>query len=926
MKTKIKFKLLAIGIAGIFYVQGVQGQNVTGLSGIGTNTCSAGTTGTDNTYVGCNAGFTTCNGCTTNVAVGKDALYNVAGYKNTMVGYQAGYNCPYTGHTFIGYQAGYTTSTGNVNDNTFIGKQSGYLNQNGGEHAFVGAESGYKNTSGCCNSYLGFLAGHENQTASNNTMVGTQAGYNNIVGQNTFVGYSSGNSNTLGTPNVALGVQSLYQNVTSNENVALGFDAMFSQSWPNGGVAYPTYNVAVGNYALYSNQPGSTSNGWQNTAIGFKSLYSNTTGANNMGAGYQAGFYNATGSNNAIFGQEAGYGVSGKNYSQNSFLGYRAGFSNTTAGNNVFTGYEAGYNNAYPQENVAVGHTALFTQSNYGANTTAFNTYNVAIGNQALYTTNPTATNNGYQNTAAGYQSGYSNTTGSANALIGMQASYYNTTGTSNCVMGYQAGYGVNASTTFLNNVIVGYQAGFKHTSARDGSFLGYQAGYSISSGAQNTCIGNQAGYLTTTQNGNTFSGNTSGYNNIANDNAFYGASSGYANTTGTKNTFIGTAADGGCAACSTLTNAAAIGYSAKVSQNNSLVLGGTSTYSVSVGIGTTTPSALLHLVNNANAQTKMFVENTSTGASAFSGVQLKNSTGSSYLYMTSTGYSGATPNALYVQNANGGDIVFYNNGEAMRILNNGRVGIGTATPGFTLDINGTANCTSNTWTSDSTKKKNINDLSLNALDIIKQLRPVTFEWKKVIDGGMKGMQMGFTAQELEKILPSIVITDTLKSTATSTVTPTMDSVKTTKSVKYIELFPLFVKAMQEQQKMIDSLFTLLKDTSKTNRVMQNNDKGKNNTDTLNIKLSLPNSSQLGDAQPNPNSGSTQIPYYIPENTNGAKIIFTDLLGRVMKEEILKAGYGLLNIDTQDLPGGIYNYSLIVEGKVIDNKKMMRNK
>ena len=62
------------------------------------------------------------------------------------------------------------------------------------------------------------------------------------------------------------------------------------------------------------------------------------------------------------------------------------------------------------------------------------------------------------------------------------------------------------------------------------------------------------------------------------------------------------------------------------------------------------------------------------------------------------------------------------------------------------------------------------------------------------------------------------------------------------------------------------------------------------------------------------------------ENTAGEKIIFTDLLGRVMKEEILKASYGLLNIDTPDLTSGIYNYSLIVDDKLIDTKKMIRNK
>ncbi len=82
----------------------------------------------------------------------------------------------------------------------------------------------------------------------------------------------------------------------------------------------------------------------------------------------------------------------------------------------------------------------------------------------------------------------------------------------------------------------------------------------------------------------------------------------------------------------------------------------------------------------------------------------------------------------------------------------------------------------------------------------------------------------------------------------------------------------------------------------------------------------------LGDAQPNPNNGSTQIPYYLPDGTSNAKIIFTDMLGKIMKEEALKSGYGIINVNTQELPNGVYNYSLIIDGKVIDNKKMICNK
>lgn len=82
----------------------------------------------------------------------------------------------------------------------------------------------------------------------------------------------------------------------------------------------------------------------------------------------------------------------------------------------------------------------------------------------------------------------------------------------------------------------------------------------------------------------------------------------------------------------------------------------------------------------------------------------------------------------------------------------------------------------------------------------------------------------------------------------------------------------------------------------------------------------------LGDAQPNPNKGNAEIPYYLPETANDAKIIFTDMLGKTMKEELLKTGYGVINVNTQELPNGIYTYSLVINEKVLDVKKMIRNK
>jgi hypothetical protein len=87
-----------------------------------------------------------------------------------------------------------------------------------------------------------------------------------------------------------------------------------------------------------------------------------------------------------------------------------------------------------------------------------------------------------------------------------------------------------------------------------------------------------------------------------------------------------------------------------------------------------------------------------------------------------------------------------------------GNVGIGTATPGFKLEVNGLAHRTDNvsTWTvtSDARLKKDVRDLE-GALDTLLALRGVTFEYK---DPATPGRRRGFLAQEVERVLPEWVV------------------------------------------------------------------------------------------------------------------------------------------------------------------------
>jgi hypothetical protein len=112
------------------------------------------------------------------------------------------------------------------------------------------------------------------------------------------------------------------------------------------------------------------------------------------------------------------------------------------------------------------------------------------------------------------------------------------------------------------------------------------------------------------------------------------------------------------------------------------------------------------------------------------------------------------------------------------------RVAINTATPSYTLQVNGSvAGTSAYVNLSDARHKKNVLPLE-KGLAELQKLNPVTFNWDEPKDVGMKGQQTGFIAQEVEKILPSVVVTE--------------ENDEKTKGIKYSELIPILTKAVQE--------------------------------------------------------------------------------------------------------------------------------
>ena len=136
-------------------------------------------------------------------------------------------------------------------------------------------------------------------------------------------------------------------------------------------------------------------------------------------------------------------------------------------------------------------------------------------------------------------------------------------------------------------------------------------------------------------------------------------------------------------------------------------------------------------------------------------------------------------------------------------ILENGNVGMGSLTPSVRLQVNGDIIANSIAGSSDLRYKTNIRPVE-NALHTVKSLRGVYFNWNQkefpTKDFSDK-TELGFIAQEVEKVLPEVVIKDN---------TP-----EQFRSVKYDKVVALLVEAIKEQQKQIDSLTKKVKRLSK---------------------------------------------------------------------------------------------------------------
>ncbi len=159
--------------------------------------------GTENTFLGQNAGnFTMTGGA--NTGFGHNAFSNNStGVINTAIGNFALWsNTTGSANTATGNNA---LAGNNGSNNTANGAFALYLNTTGSGNTASGFEALYSNTTGGANTATGWNALHQNTTSFNSTAIGANALANTTGFGNTGIGVNAGVNLTSGFDNICIG-------------------------------------------------------------------------------------------------------------------------------------------------------------------------------------------------------------------------------------------------------------------------------------------------------------------------------------------------------------------------------------------------------------------------------------------------------------------------------------------------------------------------------------------------------------------------------------------------------------------------------------------------------------------------------------------------------------------------------------------------
>lgn len=225
------------------------------------------------------------------------------------------------------------------------------------------------------------------------------------------------------------------------------------------------------------------------------------------------------------------------------------------------------------------------------------------------------------------------------------------------------------------------------------------------------------------------------------------------------------------------------------------------------------------------------------------------------------------------------------------------------------MKVTGTLSAAVVSTTSDQRLKENIQSISDTYLaNELLNLRPVSFNYKldttaftyNAESQEIQNTHYGLLAQEVQTVLPDVVYEN-------------QDGYL---SINYTELIPLLIQTVKDLNEKVSTIEKILNQSNQDSRKTQ----GKHSGNDIVTAALYQNT-------PNPFTETTIIEYALPTATQSATLYIYDMRGTQLESfPITQFGQGSITITANQLPAGVYLYSLVADGNVIDIKQMILTK
>ena len=253
---------------------------------------------------------------------------------------------------------------------------------------------------------------------------------------------------------------------------------------------------------------------------------------------------------------------------------------------------------------------------------------------------------------------------------------------------------------------------------------------------------------------------------------------------------------------------------------------------------------------------------------------------------------------------------------------------------GFVYTVFGSALASGGIWQpSDLNLKRNVKPVE-NALDIVKKLNGVTYDYRTDEYPAMnlrEGRQYGFIAQEVREVLPE----------ATQDGVDVEGTSEQYTAMNYDMIIPVLTEAIKIQQDEIEFQAVELEQTiQEQNQLIEQQQQALEsqqqriedleravrkllNDGAVDISSDDSNGISLRQNRPNPTNGITSIEYALPFGLEDAQLVLYNTAGQLINRTDLVSGNNSVDINTGNLAAGAYIYTIEQNGKVLARQKMM---